>query len=194
MKTVAWLMGIALLAGGCAPATRVVLLPPLAGATSAVEVTAGPSRAVLSRPYETAEVGERSMSTRQLDAAQVQQRYGRLLAVQPPPEQRLTLFFELGGAQLTAGSTSQLGEVIQQATARPGGEIVVIGHTDRVGTIEANDLLSLQRAQAIRELLIQRGFAAARIEAVGHGEREPLVETADEVAEPRNRRVEIVVR
>ncbi|MBK6866378.1 MAG: hypothetical protein IPG98_00085 [Burkholderiales bacterium] len=61
-----------------------MLLPSPAGATSAVEVAAGPSRAVLSRPYEAAEIGERSMSTRQLDAAQVQQRYGRLLAVQPP--------------------------------------------------------------------------------------------------------------
>ena len=194
MKTVAWTIGAALLATGCEPATRVVLLPSPAGATSAVEVAAGPSRAVLSRPYEAAEIGERSMSTRQLDAAQVQQRYGRLLAVQPPPEQRLTLFFELGGAQLTADSAAQLDTVIQQATARPGGEIVVIGHTDRVGTMEANDLLSLQRAQAIRELLIQRGFPATRTEAVGHGEREPLVATADEVAEPRNRRVEIVVR
>ncbi|MBK6866379.1 MAG: OmpA family protein [Burkholderiales bacterium] len=104
------------------------------------------------------------------------------------------MFFELGGAQLTADSAAQLDTVIQQATARPGGEIVVIGHTDRVGTMEANDLLSLQRAQAIRELLIQRGFPrrAPRRSATASGSR--WWRPPDEVAEPRNRRVEIVVR
>ena len=76
---------------------------------------------------------------------------------------------------------------------RPGGEIVVTGHTDRQGTVEANDQLSLQRALALRALFIERGFPPERIEAVGRGEREPLVPTADEVPEPRNRRAELLV-
>ncbi len=70
----------------------------------------------------------------------------------------------------------------------------MIGHTDRVGTLEANDALSLRRAEAVRALIIERGFEAARVRAVGRGERQPLVATDDEVDEPRNRRVEIVVR
>ena len=74
------------------------------------------------------------------------------------------------------------------------GEIVVVGHTDRVGTVESNDALSLQRAQAVRQLFIDRGFDPARVDAVGRGEREPLVPTDDELDEPRNRRTEIVVR
>ncbi len=183
-----------MLAAGCAPATRVVLLPQPDAATGSVEVASGASSAVLTHPYEAAVVGRRSVSTEQRDQAWVQQRYGQLLAAQPPAVQRFRLYFEVGGAQLTPESTNQLAEVLEQAMARPGGEIVVIGHTDRVGTLQANDSLSLQRAQAIRELLIQRGFDAARIEAVGRGEREPLIDTADEVLEPRNRRVEIVVR
>ena len=81
-----------------------------------------------------------------------------------------------------------------RAQARSGGEIVVTGHTDRQGSLEANDQLSLERAQAIRTLLIERGFKPELIDAVGRGEREPVVPTDDEVAEPRNRRAVIVVR
>ena len=70
----------------------------------------------------------------------------------------------------------------------------MIGHTDRVGTVPYNDALSLRRAERARDELVKAGVPADRIRVEGRGEREPLVATADEVAEPRNRRVEIDVR
>jgi OmpA-OmpF porin, OOP family len=54
--------------------------------------------------------------------------------------------------------------------------------------------LSLVRAEAVRAMLMQRGIKASFVRAVGRGEREPLVPTADEQPEPRNRRVEVIVR
>jgi outer membrane protein OmpA-like peptidoglycan-associated protein len=104
------------------------------------------------------------------------------------------LEFEPGSSNLTADSLARLPEVIAQARGRAGGEIVISGHTDRQGTLEANDELSLMRAQAVRDLLIEQGFKPELIEAVGRGEREPVVPTDDEVVEPRNRRAEVVVR
>jgi outer membrane protein OmpA-like peptidoglycan-associated protein len=71
---------------------------------------------------------------------------------------------------------------------------MVIGHTDRVGNAEGNDKLSLTRAEGLRDLLIESGVPADKLEAVGRGERDPLVPTADDVDEPKNRRVEINVR
>ena len=68
------------------------------------------------------------------------------------------------------------------------------GHTDTVGAGPQNDDLSRRRAQQVRQMLIDRQFPAARIEAVGRGERELAVPTADDVEEPRNRRVAIEVR
>ena len=68
------------------------------------------------------------------------------------------------------------------------------GHTDRVGSEADNDRLSLQRAEAVRAMLIQRGINSSFLRAVGRGEREPLIPTPDEQAEPRNRRVEVIVR
>jgi outer membrane protein OmpA-like peptidoglycan-associated protein len=70
----------------------------------------------------------------------------------------------------------------------------VIGHTDSVGTLEANDALSLRRAATVRALLVTQGVAESSIEVAGRGEREPLVPVGDEVAEPKNRRVEINLR
>ena len=184
----------AALAAGCAPATRVVLLPQDGGRTGAVEVRSDAGEAVLSRPYQAAEVRTRAVDVEQLDAEAVQKRYGQLLSVQPGAPERFTLYFMPGTSSLTPESTAELADVLSRAINRPGGEIVVTGHTDRVGTLESNDTLSLQRARAVRGMVIERGFDPRRIDAVGRGEREPVVPTADEVDEPKNRRVEITVR
>ena len=190
------LLAPALLAlAACAPATRVVLLPQEGVPTAAVTVQARQGQVVLAQPYAVAEVASSgSVDTAQTDAQQVEKRYGQLLSVQPAAEQRFTLLFMPGGAQLTPESSAALADVLARATERPGGEVIIIGHTDRVGSVESNDTLSLQRAQAVRQLVIDRGFDPTRVEAVGRGEREPVVQTADEVEEPKNRRAEIVVR
>jgi outer membrane protein OmpA-like peptidoglycan-associated protein len=70
----------------------------------------------------------------------------------------------------------------------------VIGHTDRVGPVEYNDALSLRRAERVRRNFVERGIPTSAINVAGRGEREPILSTADEVSEPRNRRVEINVR
>ena len=192
LLTIGLLLG---LLAACAPATRVTLLPQAGGAPSAVAVRTGQAEQVLDRPYQVADVSQSGrISADATTAEQVRQAYPQLLALMPQPPERFVLEFEPGTSSLTADSQAQLARVIAQARARAGGEIVITGHTDRQGWLEANDRLSLERAQAIRALLIERGFAAALIEAVGRGEREPVVPTDDEVAEPRNRRAEIIVR
>ena len=194
MRFIGALAVVALLAG-CASATRVVLLPPPGDKTSsAVVVTAGQDSAVLSRPYDSAQVRADAVKEKQLDAQTVGQRYQRLLSAQPAEPNRFILYFPSGTAELTPELNAQLSAILQDAIKRPGGEIIVTGHTDRVGSLESNDALSLRRAQAVRNLIVQMGFDPKLVQAVGRGEREPLVPTDDEVAEPKNRRVEIVVR
>jgi outer membrane protein OmpA-like peptidoglycan-associated protein len=179
----------------CAPATRITLLPQASGAPSAVVVSTSQGVKVLAQPYAVAGVSRSgSINLDTTTAEAVRERHPQLLALQPPAPQRFVLQFEPGNSLLTAESQALLVEVIAGAQARAGGEIVITGHTDRQGSLDSNDRLSLERAQAIRALMIERGFAPDRIDAVGRGEREPVVPTEDEVVEPRNRRADVLVR
>ena len=179
----------------CAPATRVTLLPQADGRPSAVETKTATAAQTISTPYAVANVGQRGgIAVSQTNEREVRQRHAELMSVVPAPSESFTLYFAVGGSTLTAESEAALRNIVAQAMGRPGGEIVIIGHTDRVGSADANDELSLQRARAVRELFIERGFPALRVHAIGRGEREPAIPTADDIDEPRNRRVEIVVR
>jgi outer membrane protein OmpA-like peptidoglycan-associated protein len=189
---------VALLLAACStPGTRVVLLPQADGTHSAVVVRAKDGEEVLSKPYQraTAAVGASGAPVvDQADPAKVQAENKPLFDMRPPPPQRYTVFFEVGTTTLTAASQQIMTEALAAALARSGGDIVVIGHTDTKGAGEQNDQLSRRRAQEVAQLFVERQFPAARIEAVGRGERDLAVPTADEVDEPRNRRVTIEVR
>ncbi len=188
-------LALSALLAACAPTTRVTLLPQADGSASGVVVTTREGQRLLNQPYQVAEVARSgNIGTATTSAEQVRQSHPQLLAQRPPAPEKFVLEFEPGTSQLTADSQARLADIVARAQARAGGEIVVTGHTDRQGSLEANDKLSLERAQAIRTLLIERGFKAELIDAVGRGEREPVVPTDDEVAEPRNRRAELLVR
>lgn len=85
-------------------------------------------------------------------------------------------------------------DALAELARHPAADIVVVGHTDALGSDATNDALALKRAQTVRASILGRGIAADSVSAVGRGKRELLVPTPDGVAEPRNRRVEILVR
>ncbi|ARV20768.1 Outer membrane protein P5 [Curvibacter sp. AEP1-3] len=179
----------------CAPISRVTLLPQADGRATAVQVQSAAGVVDLTQPYQTAALQrDGRLEAQQSNAEEVSKRHGAVLALPLLPPVRFTLQFEPGTSTLTPDSQNQLPGILEQATARAGGEIQVVGHTDRTGSPQANDTLSLQRAQAVRNLLIQRGFEPALVEAIGRGEREPVVPTEANVNEPRNRRAEIIIR
>lgn len=106
-----------------------------------------------------------------------------------------SLYFVTGTDTLTDLSKLEFERMLAELRRRQAADIVVIGHTDRVGNEEANDGLSLQRAERVKADLVAQGIAPAeRIRAAGRGERDPVVPTENGVDEPLNRRVEINVR
>ena len=72
--------------------------------------------------------------------------------------------------------------------------IAVTGHTDTSGAPAYNMALSLRRANAVKDALVREGVPAAAIAVTGRGETQLLVQTGDNVKEPQNRRVEIVLQ
>ncbi len=89
------------------------------------------------------------------------------------------------------------GEALRTFVAQCTGSvtrIAVTGHTDTSGAPAYNMALSLRRANAVKDALVREGIAAASIAVTGRGETQLLVQTGDNVREPQNRRVEIVLQ
>ena len=196
------LAGLAVLAVlllfGCAKPARndlYVLMPGQDGKTGALTVESGGKQAVLDQPYAAARVKEPGrVEAGSVTEQEARQAFGAALEAQPGRPTSFLLYFLEARDELTPDSRQLLTRVVDEIARRPAPEIVVIGHTDRVGPVPYNDTLSLRRAERVRDELVKVGIAAERIRVEGRGEREPLVPTADEVAEPRNRRVEISIR
>ena len=175
------------------PAQReetVILLPGPDGRVGQVTVQRGAQRTVLDQAYAASRSGEAF----QLNESEVRREYGRLLAALPPRPASYVLYFVTGQDELTDDSKADMQRLLEELRGRPQSDIQLIGHTDRVGKDASNDALSLQRAERVRTELLGLGIAPARVNSAGRGEREPLVRTFDGTEEPRNRRVEVIVR
>jgi outer membrane protein OmpA-like peptidoglycan-associated protein len=186
---------LAALLGACAtPQGTVVLLPDKDGKDAAVVVNQGGKEVLLDKPYAAATLTSGGPRPATSSAEQVQAQFGSALAVRPLPPTQFTLYFVEGKDEFTDESKRAFDNVFGEIAKRPVPDVLVIGHTDKVGSDVFNDTLSLQRAEVVRRALVARGIAAENIVVIGRGKREPIVPTADGVAEARNRRVEILVR
>jgi outer membrane protein OmpA-like peptidoglycan-associated protein len=115
-------------------------------------------------------------------------------AAAPPASRTFLVFFDWNRADLTERARQILTESVQHARAQRSTRIEVAGHADRSGTVQYNQALSRRRAEVVAAELIRQGIAREEIAVTALGETQPLVHTADNVREPQNRRVEIVVR
>lgn len=129
-----------------------------------------------------------------VDDNTLQKDFGAIIAARPQAPASFLLYFESGGTQLTAESQALIAKIVADAAKRPAADISVIGHTDTEGDANANEKLGLQRAQAVSGLIAGAGLKAVETTVTSHGERDLLVKTPDNTAEPENRRVEVTVR
>lgn len=194
-RWIPWI-GIGMLAAcSSVPLEKFILLPDADGSVGAVTVRTQSGEAHLTRPYASVEsMSDGGVRPGEESADAVRDRFSPALSVQPPQPVSFNVFFVFDKDELTSESTAQFDRIKKELAARPAPEVVVIGHTDRVGALEYNDALSLKRAEMVGMALVAAGIRREQIAIAGRGEREPAVPTADEVAEPRNRRVEIMVR
>ena len=187
---------ITLLLAACSTTkTLVALLPEESDTSGAVNVGEGARAVVLDAPLTIAIVDTRgNIDKKAVTQEEVQRTFGEALAAQPPKPMSFTLYFSTASTDVTLESQPILEALLAEAAKRQAVEVQVTGHTDRVGTDANNDRLSLERAEAVRDMLVQRGLKSNFIRAVGRGEREPLIPTPDDQPELRNRRVEVIVR
>lgn len=189
------LLGLAMACGG--PKGLVVLVPEPDGSAGKIAVSNAGETRLLDRPWEATELkgpGRAPGVPTVLDEAQVRHVFGPVLAIEVPPPAHFILYFEPGTAQLTDQSEGLLAAIAAAVGERQSVEVGVVGHTDTAGSKEFNYRLALERARQVGRLLEGLGVAGEALRIDSFGEEDLLVPTADEVSEPRNRRVEVTVR
>jgi outer membrane protein OmpA-like peptidoglycan-associated protein len=194
-------LALAALCAGCATAPKHVapelfaVVPGADGHIGAIVVHADGDTRVIDSAYGAERISsDGTRETTRVTAAEVRETFGTTLAALPGKPTSFVLYFLEGKDELTPESKVEMEKVFSELKRRPLPDIMVIGHTDSVGSMTSNDRLSLARAERMRVLMIDLGIPAERIQAAGRGKRELLVPTEDSVSEPRNRRVEISVR
>ncbi|MBI5919117.1 MAG: OmpA family protein [Nitrosomonadales bacterium] len=188
------LSSLLLALAGCT-STTAILLPDADGKVGALVLKQGKTEQVVDHPYTAAQgvaVGD-GISLHQRSKEAVEQQYAATLNAQPAAAASFILYFQEGSVELTDESRALLPAVVVSYKAHAPARVVIIGHTDRTGSNDLNMKLSLERAQLVEQMLRATSTDFDQIEVSSFGENDPLIHTADGVAEPRNRRVEIVI-
>lgn len=110
-------------------------------------------------------------------------------------EKRTRLYgihFDFNSATLQAGSKPVLDDVVAVLKAELSWKLTIEGHTDDVGSDARNQLLSSQRAEAVKAYFIGSGISAERLRTAGYGESRPVSANDTELGRAQNRRVELV--
>jgi outer membrane protein OmpA-like peptidoglycan-associated protein len=182
---------------GCAPKTTVVLLPDPNGHVGRIAVANEAGAVDISHSAEATVVAGRTSKPSPpeiLTEKEISAKFSRVLAALPAQPGHFILYFQTNSTELSAESQNILPLILQRIKDKHSENISVIGHSDTVGDRSYNLVLSMNRAMAIRHTLMQNGVPAEYIDTTSHGKENPLVPTGDNVNEPRNRRVEVVIR
>lgn len=189
---------ILILLSGCVSVKdTVVLVPDQDGTTGRVTVTTKGGFRTLSTPYTMVEVydaGRQPAEPQQIERKRIEELFAGSIRALPAQPSTFLLYFKHDSRELLDESKTVIPEILAAVRAREFYEMSIIGHTDTTGSEEHNMRLSTARAAAVRDTLVSAGVRADRIELRYHGKADPIVPTGDNVSEPRNRVVEVVVK
>jgi outer membrane protein OmpA-like peptidoglycan-associated protein len=129
--------------------------------------------------------------------AQLLDQFNRILETRDTPRGLVVnmgdVLFDFGKYDLRSEAREKLAKLTGIVLAHPGLKLEVEGHTDSVGSDEANQKLSEQRSDTVRSYLIEQGLPDAAISSRGFGKTTPVADNDTAAGRQKNRRVEIVV-
>jgi outer membrane protein OmpA-like peptidoglycan-associated protein len=187
-------LGLAVVLSACSgSATRVTLLPDQGGHVGAVVVGNAHGQQRIDKAYGSVEVAAQAAPRSGAGKREAfEARHRALLDAQPTAPLSFVLHFRFDSMELTAESKRLLPDVLAAVRGRLPTEVTVFGYADAAGTHAYNLALSAERARAVAAML-RKIDPELPVELDWFGDRSPLVPTAPGVAEPRNRRAEILI-
>ena len=102
------------------------------------------------------------------------------------------VLFDTGAATLKSGAYATLDRLATALKDKSERSVVIEGHTDDVGSDDANQRLSLRRAESVQTALMQRGVATSQLQVMGRGESTPIASNDNAGGRQQNRRVELI--
>lgn len=102
--------------------------------------------------------------------------------------------FDTGRAIIKRDMAGVLDKVAEGLRSATRASILIVGHTDSVGSVPLNERLSQSRANNARSYLVSRGLPADIVSTEGRGSSEPVAENDSAAGRAQNRRVEIFVK
>lgn len=178
------------------PKTTVILLDNNK-TNSAVDVTTEAGTVTLDKPYTQTSLSAATASPQSVaeaDEEEVNKKYKNLIDALPHKPVSMLFYFEEGSSQLVPESKNQIGSLIELIKKEEPCIVDIIGHSDTAGAAQSNYELALNRAQALKLFLEENHVVMKQVTVQSFGESDPLIPTGDDVAEPKNRRVEVTVR
>jgi OOP family OmpA-OmpF porin len=116
------------------------------------------------------------------------------LIVLETPQQRIDVRFQPGSNEIMPRDSDSLKTIAEQLISDPNKNIKIDGYTDSIGSAQLNQRLSQERAEKIRQNLINEfNVDPGRIQAIGHGEENPIADNATQFGRRINRRVEVII-
>jgi outer membrane protein OmpA-like peptidoglycan-associated protein len=103
------------------------------------------------------------------------------------------ILFPFDSSELQPAARENLGDLSQSLVRYPNTEVLIVGHTDSMGSDSYNQALSERRADSAASYLVSRGVTRNRIRAEGLGETEPVASNDHETGRALNRRVEVAI-
>ena len=181
----------------CGTKSTVVLIPDPDGHVGKLEVSNQAGTQTLDQANQSVDIKDKTTAPATptiLSQSQIRAVFSDALDARPMPPAKFILYFLPDSNLLTKESEALLPQIIQTIRTRRSNDIVISGHTDTVGSKEYNYRLALERARTMSDILVANGAVPDHIKVTSHGEGNLLVKTPDDVAEPGNRRVEVVIR
>jgi len=186
-----------LLISGCAHHSIVVLTPDPNGHVGKAEVITDGGKQLLDKPYGMTTISGRSSAPSPVTVASpeyIAATFSDVLAIEPVPAEKFILYFNSNTVDLVPESKAVFASMVASIKRRGAIAVSISGHSDATGSAELNDKISYKRAHIISEMLVQQGVSSDIMTVTSHGKGNQLIPTADGVSEPRNRRVEVIVR